>query len=190
VSGADPAPDLGALLQRHRGLAASIVRDRAAGLLRFETVDDLLQGATLRALEAAAGFRWQGEPSFLAWWRRIVESHVSDRRAHWGALKRRSGRVLRLAGEGETFGSAGVGEPVADATGPSTFAARRELIALTVRALDLLLPRDRDLVRWSADGMTLEEQARRLDVGYEAAGKARQRALDRFRKTFALLSGG
>jgi hypothetical protein len=189
VSGADPAPDLGALLQRHRGLGAAVVRERAEGLLRFETVDDLLQGATLRALEAAAGFEWRGEASFLAWWRRIVETHVADRRAHWGALKRRSGRVLRFVREGDTSGTSGVLEPAADATGPSTFAARRELIALTARALDLLLPRDRDLVRWSADGVPLEEQARRIDVGYEAAGKARQRALDRFRKTFALLAG-
>jgi hypothetical protein len=63
------------------------------------------------------------------------------------------------------------------------------MIALAVRALDLLLPRDRDLVRWSADGVPLDEQAERLGVAYEAAGKARQRAIERFRKTFALVSG-
>ena len=183
------APALGDLLALHRGLCASIVRDGARGLLRFETEDDLIQGATLRALEAAGGFEWRGESSFLAWWRRIAESHLADRRAHWGALKRRSGRVLRIAREGDTFGDSSVGEPASDATGPSTFAARREMIALTARALDLLLPRDRDLVRWSADGVPLEEQAARLGIGYEAAGKARQRALDRFRNTFALVSG-
>jgi DNA-directed RNA polymerase specialized sigma24 family protein len=75
-------------------------------------------------------------------------------------------------------------------TGPSTFAARREMIALAARALDLLLPRDRDLVRWSSEGVPLEEQADRLGIAYEAVGKARQRAVERFKKTFALVSGG
>jgi RNA polymerase sigma factor (sigma-70 family) len=182
--------DLGDLLERHRSRVAGIVRGEARGLLRFETEEDLVHGVVLRALERGGTFEWRGEPSFFAWLRRISESYIADRRAHWGTLKRRSGRVLRFAGSGETAGGSAVPEPAADGTGPSTFAARREMIALATRALDLLLPRDRDLVRWSADGVTLEEQAARLGVAYEAVGKARQRAIERFRKTFALVSGG
>jgi RNA polymerase sigma factor (sigma-70 family) len=186
---AEAAPELGELLERHRGRVAGLVRGEARGLLRFETEDDLVHGVVVRALERGGSFEWRGEPSFFAWLRRIGESYLADRKAHWGALKRRSGRVLRFAGSGETAGGSAVPEPAADATGPSTFAARREMIALAVRALDLLLPRDRDLVRWSADGVPLDEQAERLGVAYEAAGKARQRAIERFRKTFALVSG-
>jgi len=185
----EAAPVLGDLLERHRPRVAGLVRGEAKGLLRYETEDDLVQGIVLRALERGSAFEWRGEPSFLAWIRRIGESYIADRRAHWGALKRRSGRVLRFASGDETRGGSVVGEPVADGTGPSTFAARREMIALAAKALDLLLPRDRDLVRWSSEGVPLEEQADRLGIAYEAVGKARQRAVERFRKTFALVSG-
>lgn len=185
----EAAPGLGDLLERHRARVAGIVRGEARGLLRFETEEDLVHGVVLRALERGGSFEWRGEPSFFSWIRQVSETYLSDRRAHWGALKRRSGRVLRFAGSGETAGGSAVPEPASDGTGPSTFAARREMIALATRALDLLLPRDRDLVRWSADGVPLEDQAKRLGVAYEAVGKARQRAIERFRKTFALVSG-
>jgi DNA-directed RNA polymerase specialized sigma24 family protein len=82
-----------------------------------------------------------------------------------------------------------VPEPAATATGPTTFASRREQLVLATKALDLLLPRDRDLVKWSGEGLSTEEQARRLDLSAEAAGRARRRALDRFRKAFRLVSG-
>jgi DNA-directed RNA polymerase specialized sigma24 family protein len=186
----DAVPALGDLVARHRPRVEAFVRFEAGGLLRFETEEDLVQGIVLRALERGASFEWRGEPSFLAWLRKTGESFLADRRSHWGALKRRSGRVYRFAMGGDTQDPGVVGEPAATGTGPSTFASRRELLALTTRALDLLLPRDRDLVRWSAEDVSLEEQAARLGVGYEAAGKARQRALERFRKTFALVSGG
>lgn len=180
-------PTLGELLDRHRGRVAGLVRGEARGLLRWETEDDLVQGIVLRALERGGSFRWRDEPSFLAWIRRIGETYLVDRRAHWGALKRGCGRVLRLATAGVSGDGHDPREPAADATGPSTFAARREMIALATRALDLLLPRDRDLVRWSSEGVPLEEQAKRLAIPYETAGKARQRAIERFRKTFALV---
>ncbi len=185
-----PVPVLGDLLERHRSRVAGLVRGEAKGLLRYETEDDLVQGIVLRALERGGTFQWRDEPSFLAWIRRIGESFIADRRDHWGALKRRSGKVLRFAAGGETQGGSVAGEPAADATGPSSFAARRELIALAAKAMDLLLPRDRDLVRWSSEGVALEEQAERLGIAYEAVGKARQRAVERFRRTFALVSGG
>ncbi len=182
-------PPLGELLERHRGRVVGVVRALAGGLLRYETEEDLVQGILLRALEHGGELEWRGDAPFLAWLRRIGESFLSDRRSHWGALKRRSGRVLRFAYAGETRDPGAVPEPAADATGPSTFAARREMLAMAARTLDLMLPRDRDLVRWSAEDVPLEEQAARLGVSYEAAGKARQRATERFRRTFALVSG-
>ena len=80
-------------------------------------------------------------------------------------------------------------EPAGTVTGPSTFAMRREQLSLAVRVLEALLPRDRDLVRWSSEGVSLEEMARRLDIGYAAAQRAHLRALSRFRDAFALASG-
>lgn len=186
----DAPSDLPSLLVLHGSRIAVIVRHEARGLLRYETEEDLVQGVHLRALQRTEEFRWQGEAPFFAWLRRIAETHLADRREYWYALKRRSGRVLRLtrAGDG-TQGTGAAPEPAATATGPSTFAARRERVLLVARVLDALLPRDRDLVRWTADGVPLDEQAARLDLAYEAAGKARQRALERFRKAFALASG-
>ncbi|MCK6481950.1 MAG: hypothetical protein L6R43_17925 [Planctomycetes bacterium] len=186
MSAATGLPDL---LQVHRGRIETMVRFEARGLLRFETEEDLVQGILARALERGGSFAYRDDPSFFSWIRRTAESYLADRRAHWGALKRRAGRVLRLTQGGGEPSPGSVREPPSDATGPSTFASRREQIGLVMKALDLLLPKDRDLVRWSADGVDVEETARRLGLGYEAAGKARQRALDRFRKSFELVSG-
>ena len=183
------APALGELLERFRPRVAALVRREAKGILRYETEEDLVQGIFLRALERIATFEWRDEPSFLAWIRLVGESHVSERRSHWGALKRRSGKVLRIAGGSEPRPGSVVGEPVGEGTGPSTFAARREMIAIAAKALDLLMPRDRDLLVWTSEGVPLEEQASRLGMEYEAVGKARQRALERLRKTYALVSG-
>jgi DNA-directed RNA polymerase specialized sigma24 family protein len=188
LNAATGLPDL---LLAHRGRIETMVRFEARGLLRFETEEDLVQGILARALERGTSFAYRDDPSFFSWIRRTAESYLADRRAHWGALKRRAGRVLRLTqgGGGEPAPGSAL-EPPSDATGPSTIASRREQIGLVMKALDLLLPKDRDLVRWSADGVDVEETARRLGIGYEAAGKARQRALDRFRKSFELVSGG
>ncbi len=178
------------LLEAHRGRLETLVRFEARGLLRYETEEDLVQGILSRALERGGSFVYRDDPSFFSWLRRTGESFLVDRRAHWGALKRRAGRIFRLTqGGGDSLDPGAVPEPPSDATGPSTFADRREQIALVMKALDLLLPRDRDLVRWSADGEDLDELARRTGLSYEATGKARQRAMERFRKSFALVSG-
>ncbi|MCK6459941.1 MAG: hypothetical protein L6Q95_08615, partial [Planctomycetes bacterium] len=71
-------------------------------------------------------------------------------------------------------------DPAATATGPSTFAARREHLKLAVQALAALPPRDRDLVK------STSEDAERLGLRYDAAKQARLRALGRFRKAFDL----
>ncbi len=56
------------------------------------------------------------------------------------------------------------------------------------RAIALLLPRDRDIVRWTTEGMTIEEQAARLGLSQEAATRAQSRALERLRKAYRLVS--
>jgi hypothetical protein len=59
-------------------------------------------------------------------------------------------------------------------------------LKLAIEALATLLPKDRDLVRWSSEDVPLEEQAKRLGVSYDVAKQARLRALERFRKAYAL----
>ena len=185
----DPPTDLASLLVRTRKPLLAFVSRNARGLLRYETVEDIVQAIHLKALEKEDSFAYRGDDPFFSWLFTVARNHMRDRSAHWRALKRRSGRLLRYtAGAGGTSDPGAVPEPAGSRTGPSTFAARREQILMAVRALDLLLPRDRDLVRWSAEGLTLQDQADRLGLNYKAVERARNRAVERFRGAFQLVT--
>jgi len=162
------------------------VERRAGRVLRFETADDLVQGIHLRALRFTQGFEYRGREPFLAWLREVARSHLKERREHWGALKRRPAGLFRLT-QGVSSDPGAVAEPAGTATGPSTFASRKERLTLAIKALGTLLPRDRDLVRWSTEGAEDEEIARRLELEPRAAARARQRAVERFRRAYRLL---
>lgn len=167
-------------LEAHAGEIARLVA-RATGVLRYEGREDLCQGIVLRALERGASYRDTGEASFVAWLRAVGRSYLADRVRYWQAIRRKPAGLLRLT----AHGSRGV-EPAAGGPGPSTVASRKEHLRLAVQALATLLPRDRDLVQWSSEDLPLEEQARRLGLGYDAAKQARMRAIERFRKAFRL----
>lgn len=152
---------------------AAIAREDAGpALLRFESVDDLVLGMQQAALRTLDRFEWRGEEAFRAWIAQIARRHLLARRDHWFALRRHGGVLLRLTGGGG---------PQATAVGPRTFAQRREELALVTKAIDLLLPRDRDLVLWAAEEVPIAEQAARLGVAPEAARKASERAMERLR---------
>jgi len=172
------------LLVRYRVDLLRFVERRAGPVLRFETAEDLVQGIHLRALEHESGFEYRGREPFLGWMHELARNYLARRRAHWTALKRRPAGLCRLTRAG---GPGGVAEPAGTGTGPSTFAERRELLTLAVQALDLLMERDRDLVRWASRGVTTDEIAERLQLSRTSAERARQRAVERFRKAFRLL---
>ncbi len=186
-SPADRAQLEGLLIELSGEVADEVARRAGGALLRFETVQDLVQGAAQAVLRAAPTFAWRGREAARGWILRVVETHVEDRRRHWSALKRQGGTLLRLEVGGVPSGSEAAFEPAASETGPSTFANRRELLVLAARALELLLPRDRELVEGHAEGLSLEELGRRLELGPDAVQKARVRALERFRKAFELV---
>ncbi len=186
------APDesLPALLVRHREALARLIAKEGQGLLRLEAAEDLVQGACEHALRVAAHFEYRGEAPFLAWLREVARRHVADRHRYWTSLKRGSARVVRLTSRGvSSSGLRGEPLPFATATGPSTFAVRREQLALAVRALALLSERDRQLVRWMSEDVPVHEQARRFELSEESTRRAGTRALDRFRKTFQAIAG-
>ena len=112
----------------------------------------------------------------------------ASRRAHWAALKRSPARLLRLT-LGVSSDPRAAAAPADEGTGPSTLAGRLEQASLAVKALDLLLERDRQFVQWSLEGITSREMGERLRISETAADRARQRAVERFRKTFRLLVG-
>ena len=123
----------------------------------------------------------------MGWLYRVAKSYLADRKNHWAALKRKPSRLLRLT-EGDVAASQDAVSPADPADGPVTLASRREQLALVVKALAVLMPRDRDLVRWSSEGLTTAEQAERLRISRVAAERARRRALERFRKAYRILA--
>ncbi|MCA9319813.1 MAG: hypothetical protein KDB53_03715, partial [Planctomycetes bacterium] len=152
--------ELAQRLVDQRPFIESLIRREASGLLRFEAAEDLVQGVMLRALGSGSAFHDHGEPAFLGWLTTLARRHVADRNDHWKALRRGSGRVMRLTASGTTdpWNELSPGTQ----TGPATFASRREQLVLITRALDLLPPRDRDLVRWMSEGLTLAQRSERL----------------------------
>ncbi len=181
--------DLSPLLGAHRNVLLGFVRRHGGLCLRHETEDDLVQGVHMQAIAQAARFEYRSHPEFEAWVLRIARGHLSDRRAYWTASKRRPERLLRLtSGDGRAPGA--VREPAARIAGPVTRADRADRLRLAEETLTLLLPRDAELVRGQADGLTLEDEATRLGISYAAAQKARERALERYRKAFVLLAKG
>jgi RNA polymerase sigma factor (sigma-70 family) len=177
--------ELSGLLVQFHGELLDFVRRHAGRLLRYETEEDLIQEVHVRALQQGDRYRHRGREPFLAWVHTVARSVLADRHAHWAALRRRPAGLLRLTLGGTETGGL---DPVLSATGPSTFAARREMLSLAVKALSLLPKADRDLVRWRSEDVPLTEQASQLGLSYAALDSASRRALDRFRKSFRLLS--
>lgn len=180
---------LARLLEEERGRIAAFVARHAGICLRHDTVEDLVQGIHLEALSHAERFEYRSRPEFEAWLLRVARGHLAGRRDYWTAARRRPDGLLRLTRSGRSSSDpAAVAEPAHDTAGPATRADRADQLRRAEEALSLLLPRDAELVRGAADGLTIEEEADRLGLSYSAAQRARLRALERYRKTFGLLS--
>lgn len=183
------AHGLAALLVAHDAWLRSLLAGQARGLLRFEPLDDLVQGTHARALAEAGRFAYRGDAEFRAWLATLARRHIGDRHDHYRACKRRATRVLRITladGHRTAAGATRGVSPLSGKAGPATVAERRELVVLAIQALGALMPRDRDLVRWTSEGISIEEQAQRLGISYEAAQRAVLRAQERLRATFEL----
>lgn len=187
--GDDGGPTLEAILVAEAAALARFVRREGAGLLRFESAEDLVQGVQMRALAAPHRFEFRGAEQLRGWLFTLARRHIADRRDYWSAMKRGSGRVLRL-----TFGGSASGDPMAarapaaPGSGPSTIASKRELLVLAARAIAILPPRDRQLVKWMSESVALDEQASRLGISYEATQRAGLRAVERFKKAWRLVT--
>ncbi len=184
-----PRPTMDELLLRHEpALAALIRREAGVALLRFDTPDDLLQGVRYETIRSAPSLEWRGDAAFAAWLFEIARRHLSARRDYWFARKRNPGAILRLTMTNPS-GDAPLERPgLADtATGPATFAQRRDLLVRAARATALLLPRDRQIVEWTVDGLSARDIGGILGLSETAADKARQRALERLQQAFELV---
>jgi RNA polymerase sigma factor (sigma-70 family) len=178
-------------IAEQRAEVLRFIERRAGGaLIRMESPEDLTQDVLARALRNTASFEWRDEASFRAWLFEVARNHIEDRRDYWSALKRAGTQVLRLGGVGEGAGERiEVSDLAGSVTGPSTFAARREQLAVAAKALSLLPPRDRELIEGLTQGLSASEHARLLETTVPAVEGARKRALERLRKTFKLVLG-
>lgn len=184
----DPAQRLAPLLDKHRPMLVRFLARTAPGLLRFESADDLAQMVHLQALQGAAHYEDQGAQALDGWLRALAQQVIARRHAHWHALKRDAGAVLRWSSAVSSTGDVGqAGEPMAKNTGPMTHADRREQLKLATRALASLLPRDQEVLRSWRNGEDAEAIANKLGISRDAAERARQRALERFQKAFTVL---
>ena len=180
---------LDGLLEEHRAWLAGILRNRAGHLLRYETVDDLVQDVHLEVLKDRAGFAYRSAHEFSAFLLKVALRHLGHRRRYWLAKKRAAGCVLRLSG-GLSTTTRGSVRVAAVQDGPTTLADRRERFLTAMKCLEVLPPRDQDLILWLAEGLPVAEIAVRLELSYDAAKHARQRAIERFRKVYELAVHG
>ena len=181
----DDAPSMAALLERTREQLVRFLTRQAGGLARFEDAEDLAQGVQIHALKVADRFEYRSEPEFLGWLYAVARRYIADRNAYWKAMKRNGGTMLRLTfGGGSEAG--GAFAPPAYMTGPQTFAQRREHVETAARAIAALPERDGQIVTLVEQGLDIDGLADALGVGYEAAQRARLRALTRFEKLFRL----
>ncbi len=182
----DNAPLERLLVEHREELLLYVRRHAGGGLLRMETAEDLAQAICAHALAAAR--RGASEVALQRGWLfRVAQNFLNDRRDHWSALKRLGGGVMRSALVDSTSTELdAVRDLASSVTGPSTFAARRELLEVAAVALDMLLPRDREYVEGFCQGAPLAEQASAFGMSYAAAARGRTRAVERFRRCFEL----
>jgi DNA-directed RNA polymerase specialized sigma24 family protein len=189
MSGTPTGEEIRRRIAESRDMLESLARREAGvALLRFETPEDLASGALGEALQSTEQLDWRSEEAFRAWLFRVARRHLSGRRDYWFACKRNPGALLRLSMSGSRGSRLERAELADSGAGPSTFAFRREQVVLAVRAMGMLLQRDREIITWTNEGVPIAEQARRLDLSCAAAEKARSRAIERLRRAFSLLA--
>ena len=169
------------LLSAHRATLVRFFERKGAYLKRYEAAEDLAQGVHLHALRYADRFEYQGDPQFVSWLLQLARQHLANRIAHWKALKRDAGPMMRI-----TFSGTGV-QPAADAIGPSTHASQKEQLNTAALAMDGLPPRDRELVKLMSAGASIADIAAQMDMTETATQRARLRAIDRFRKIYEIV---
>ncbi len=171
------------LLVEHSDALTSFVRNNASLLvLRYEGLEDIVQGIHLQALKASDKFEYRSDKEFFGWMYNVARHYLYNRTAYWKALRRNSGGLIRIF-ETETDGF----DPVDTGTSPSSIAARREQIVYLTQALARIRTQDRDLLKKAASGTSIEQLAEERGVSYDAVKQARLRALSRLRKMHTLI---
>jgi RNA polymerase sigma factor (sigma-70 family) len=177
------------LVDREGDTLRRFVERHGRGLLQFESVEDLVQGATLVALQNESNFEFRGDGAFVTWLQRVAQRFIANRHAYWTARKRDAGHILRITtSDRSEFSRTGGIHPYAG-NPPSRPSIREEELMRAARAISLLLPRDQTVLRLVAAEQSTEDIAQELGLAVETARRVRARALQRFRKSLNLLGG-
>lgn len=182
-----------AFLDRTRDQLAKWVEREARGLLKRESVEDVVSGIHSRALSQIEKFELRTDAEAFTWLKTIARQHVLDRQKYHSALRRHGGEMLRITNAsfgGGTDGDTPGVQVAGRLTGQVTYAMRREAIDLAARAIAGLLERDQEIVRATVEGESIESLAKRMKMTYDAAEQARRRAMERFKKAYDLLARG
>lgn len=179
-------PTLPQLLDRFRDRLPGLVRRYGGDLLRFESVHDLMQEIELHLLKNEQGFVYRGDAQFVGFLSTVAERVIINRRKFWHARRRDVRNVLRITNGHQSDEFRGV-EPAAPFPTPSSIVGQREVYLRILRATGLLLEKDRQMIGWVSEGYTIAETADLLECNYDAAAKARYRAISRLKKAYKLV---
>lgn len=146
--------------------------------------EDLVQQALVDVLQHGPRFSVDDEGHFRALLLRIVENTIRK-------AIRDGRRQKRWAGREEPLPSGSVAALSVGSTRPASAADRNERRAWVQLALDLLDPKDREIVlRRQWEGHSHADIGRDLGIGEEAARKRFERALARLAQLVARLRSG
>jgi RNA polymerase sigma-70 factor (ECF subfamily) len=164
------------LFERHLPALRAKARARLPAALRGRIgASDVVQDAWLAAFQDLGGFRDEGDGSFAAWLRRILEHKVTDEvRRHAGAKKRDAKREVRLATEAARL------EPDRGQATPSVEVRDAEESSRLRAVVDSLSDDYATVIRLvHREGLTLVEAGARMGRTPDAARMLYNRAMDR-----------
>lgn len=176
---------LGALVARDLPWLRAVVRQRmGVELAGRADADDIVQQALVNLLQYGPRFEVDDVTAYRGLIACIVENTIRK-------LIRDGRRQRRWAGGEEPLPSGSVVALSGGATRPSMSADRNERRAWIQLGLELLDPRDRELVLWRQwDGKSFAEIGAALDVSEDAARMRFERALQRLAQAVARLRSG
>jgi RNA polymerase sigma-70 factor (subfamily 1) len=174
------------LLESHiPGLAARIERRMAPLLRRRVSIHDVMQEVSMIAFEKRGEFRGRTAEEFRRWIVGIadhtIHTHVNH---HAGTKKRALFREVSRTGDIEPA------HPVSPAASPSQQAIGSELEQIATRALELLQPDYREVLRLHRDdSIPLRDIATSMGRSHDAVKKLHGRAMVQFTEVFNRLRG-
>jgi RNA polymerase sigma-70 factor (ECF subfamily) len=149
-----------------------------------DAAEDVVQTTLIKALDKLHTYR--GEAELFTWLCTFCRWEIA-------AWFKRAGRIPDVSLEDDRPETRAVLDAIAALSrdDPERELHRRELTRLVQAVLDRLPSRYGDALEWKyIEGLSVQEIARRLDLGYKAAESLLTRARHAFREAFGLVAAG